>query len=232
MGSDICYTTIHGLGKTSRANMKEKQRTSKENIKSNFAQYGLADRLVDVLVADNYRCAWREGVKFDAIVTDPPYGIREGARKIAASGPIPSALREGHKPKIQDYSLTDVYGDLFAFACRFLVLGGHLVFFVPVIRAEYEVSKLPSHPCFRMTANSEQVLNRTLCMSLTAVGLSPSRDRDALSDGSLARRLVTLVKICELADVEVDFAASEVSDVRARLMPSTSATTTVQAQTE
>eukprot|EP00042_Codosiga_hollandica_P032208 m.202631 g.202631 ORF g.202631 m.202631 type:complete len:142 (-) comp53838_c0_seq29:46-471(-) len=121
MGSDICYTTIHGLGKTSRANMKEKQRTSKENIKSNFAQYGLADRLVDVLVADNYRCAWREGVKFDAIVTDPPYGIREGARKIAASGPIPSALREGHKPKIQDYSLTDVYGDLFAFACRFLV---------------------------------------------------------------------------------------------------------------
>ena len=41
-----------------------------ENVSSNFRQYGLEDRYLDVLVADAARNVWRQGELFDAIITD------------------------------------------------------------------------------------------------------------------------------------------------------------------
>ena len=41
-----------------------------ENVSSNLRQYGLADRYLDVLVADAAKNVWRQGELFDAIITD------------------------------------------------------------------------------------------------------------------------------------------------------------------
>jgi tRNA (guanine10-N2)-methyltransferase len=45
----------------------------------NFVQYKL--KRPELLRADASRPNWRTELQFDGIVCDPPYGIREGARK-------------------------------------------------------------------------------------------------------------------------------------------------------
>uniref|UniRef100_UPI00358F6BA9 tRNA (guanine(10)-N2)-methyltransferase homolog isoform X1 n=2 Tax=Myxine glutinosa TaxID=7769 RepID=UPI00358F6BA9 len=78
-GGDIDYNTIHGIGKASRRN--QVWRGPDESIKSNLCQYGLQDRYLDVFVGDASRPPWREGPLFNAIITDPPYGVREATRR-------------------------------------------------------------------------------------------------------------------------------------------------------
>ncbi|XP_016152909.1 PREDICTED: tRNA (guanine(10)-N2)-methyltransferase homolog isoform X2 [Ficedula albicollis] len=81
-GTDIDYNTIHGLGKASRKN--QKWRGPDENIRANLRQYGLEKYYLDALVADSSRPIWRKGMLFDAIITDPPYGIREAPRRMGS----------------------------------------------------------------------------------------------------------------------------------------------------
>jgi tRNA (guanine10-N2)-methyltransferase len=45
-------------------------------------QYELEDKFVDILVADFSTKYLKNNFKFDAIITDPPYGIREKTKKI------------------------------------------------------------------------------------------------------------------------------------------------------
>lgn len=51
---------------------------------SNIRQYALGQHYLDVVVCDVAHNPWRVplGGMFDAIVTDPPYGVRAGAKKI------------------------------------------------------------------------------------------------------------------------------------------------------
>jgi len=39
--------------------------------------------ITDAIIGDSSRLKFRQGPFLDAIVTDPPYGIREGAKKLA-----------------------------------------------------------------------------------------------------------------------------------------------------
>jgi tRNA (guanine10-N2)-methyltransferase len=58
---------------------------------ANFQQYGLEDHFVSVVLADaSQKTMWKTGSLFDAIITDPPYGIREKGRKLG--------VKEKHKP--------------------------------------------------------------------------------------------------------------------------------------
>lgn len=75
LGSDISLPTLHGT-------------QPGRNVRANFAQYGLAPRLWDLLVLDASRSPLRRLPLFDAIVCDPPYGVRAGARRVA---PLPEA---------------------------------------------------------------------------------------------------------------------------------------------
>lgn len=95
---------------------------------------------------------------FDAIVTDPPYGIREGIRRIG--------LREGYVrtkeipaeadlaarvPMRQRYPYDELLQDLLNFAAETLVCGGRLVFWhasskeIPLEDFDPDVA-LPKHP--------------------------------------------------------------------------------------
>ncbi len=73
IGQDLDWKVIHGR-------MKGKQHT----IFDNFAHYNL--RRPDLVCSDNSRPAWRlEKPLYDAIISDPPYGIRAGARRLGAT---------------------------------------------------------------------------------------------------------------------------------------------------
>ncbi|KAH0518422.1 tRNA (guanine(10)-N2)-methyltransferase-like protein [Microtus ochrogaster] len=91
-GTDIDYNTFHGLGKASRKN--QKWRGPDENIRANLRQYGLEKFYLDVLVSDASKPSWRKGTYFDAIITDPPYGIRESTRRSGSQKEIPKGIEK------------------------------------------------------------------------------------------------------------------------------------------
>lgn len=144
-GSDIDIRVLHGDEDTGT------------NIRSNFKGYGLPRP--ELLRSDNSIPVWRPDLKFDAIVCDPPYGIREGARKSGAvdAHPVEEHYRDTHIPRTQAYHAVDLMRDLLEFGARHLELGGRLAYLLPCTH-EYTDAELPTHPCFEVIANSEQVL--------------------------------------------------------------------------
>ena len=163
LGTDIDYLTIHARTRPSRVQERGRRRGAQESIAANLRQYGLQARLVDVLVADAAQPAlWRRGLTVDAIVTDPPYGIREPTERVGsarpAPGPIPAEHLAAHYPAKVAYGAGALFGDLLRLAAERLPLGGRLVFWLPVTRAQYTADRLPGHPCLRLVANSEQPL--------------------------------------------------------------------------
>lgn len=140
------------------------------NVWSNFKQYGLP-MPVSLLRADNNLPPWRAGLKevFDAIICDPPYGVRAGGRKSGgrkllkgAVDPytVPDDKRTGHIPSTAPYSLVECVHDLLDLAARMLVMGGRLVYFYPVLREENSPDPtFPEHPCFESVTTCEQILS-------------------------------------------------------------------------
>lgn len=180
MGSDIDYTLLHGRGRSSRAERKGQWRGRDENFRANFTQYGLDSYFVDILIADAGRLGLREIPLFDAIITDPPYGIREGARKLDTNMEIheenESVDQTSPSSAVRGCRLSEILTALLDLAARHLVLHGRLVYWLPIYRPSYSDEFLPSHPCLRLVANSEQGLSR-----------------------HVSRRLITMEKIKEHA---------------------------------
>ena len=82
----------------------------------------------------NMYAAARGGLEevVDAVVTDPPYGVRAGARK---SVHLPYKSRvpgRDHFPHTDPYTLAECLADLLESAARLLRIGGRLVYFLPV----------------------------------------------------------------------------------------------------
>lgn len=80
MGSDIDGRTIRGTKKG-------------KSIKANFEQYGLTSQYMDCFVGDLTHSPFRETGSsskdqiLDAIVCDPPYGVREGLKVLGSRDP-------------------------------------------------------------------------------------------------------------------------------------------------
>ncbi|KAK3087947.1 hypothetical protein FSP39_012704 [Pinctada imbricata] len=168
MGTDIDYILLHAQGKPSRA--KQKKRSKDESIRNNLLQYGLQQFYIDALVADASKSSlWDSRLQVDAIITDPPYGVREGAKKLGSEKNDPSLTEEdkdGHVPQKIDYHLSDVFRDLLNFAARFLRIEGRLVYWLPVYSPEYCEENIPRHPCLQLVSNCEQKLNSRISRRL------------------------------------------------------------------
>ncbi|CAM9272611.1 unnamed protein product, partial [Lampetra planeri] len=191
-GSDIDYNTIHGRGRSSRKN--QKWRGPDENIRANLRQYGTEKMYVDVMVSDASNPVWRTSTLFDAIITDPPYGVRESTRKTGShkdkNKPPDGIYAESHVPVSQSYHLSDIFTDLLNFSASHLVLGGRLVYWLPVYRPEYCEEMVPLHPCLQLISNCEQTLS-----------------------SHTSRRLITMEKIKEPEEVD---SLAHLSDPRFR----------------
>lgn len=121
---------------------------------------------------------------FDAIICDPPYGVRAGGRKSGgrkllkgAVEPyiVPDDKRTDHIPSTAPYSLVECVHDLLDLAAKMLVMGGRLVFFYPILREEESAhNHFPEHPCFKLISSSEQILSSRYCrVLLTMVKTGP-----------------------------------------------------------
>ncbi|KAI6649701.1 tRNA (guanine(10)-N2)-methyltransferase-like protein isoform X1 [Oopsacas minuta] len=136
MGSDIDRKILHGWSKCTRSG--QVKRFPDECLRKNLEKYGLEGYYLDLLAADAGKSVWRDEFKCDAILTDPPYGIREGAKKLRKKEKeAPSIDTDEVKKyskdfyKFHQYSLADLYLDLFRFSAQHLVPGGRLVFCFP-----------------------------------------------------------------------------------------------------
>jgi len=140
-GSFLCTAGYFG-GVTLGSDIDGRQMRGREgkSLHTNLAQYGVAKRLCDALVFDIRQHPWRKDIRFDAIMTDPPYGVRAGAKKIGAKWPdTPNAVcgltkeeRANRYPKTVPYEMDELAKDLHQFAHQFLRVGGRLVYWHPV----------------------------------------------------------------------------------------------------
>lgn len=121
---------------------------------------------------------------FNAIICDPPYGVRAGGRKsggrkllkgIIDPYTVPDDKRTGHIPSTAPYSLVECVHDLLDLAAKMLVMGGRLVYFYPVLRDDDTPDPTyPEHPCFKLVAICEQILSyRYSRVLLTMVKVGP-----------------------------------------------------------
>ncbi|MBN3319323.1 TRM11 methyltransferase, partial [Atractosteus spatula] len=205
-GTDIDYNTIHGIGKASRKN--QKWRGPDENIRANLRQYGAEKSYIDVLVSDASKNVWRTGSLFDAIITDPPYGIRESTRKTGSQ-------KEMIKPP------EDFNGESHVPVAKHLVINGRLVYWLPVYRPEnilkgyknvslynvrpHEVTHVTRRQvyvfqialcrCFMSSRYKEEIIPQHPCLKLI------SNCEQTLSSHT-SRRLVTMEKLKEFEDAD------------------------------
>ncbi|KAJ1721910.1 hypothetical protein LPJ53_003630 [Coemansia erecta] len=187
LGSDIDGRQIRGTAGFRR---------NTSGISSNLEQYHLSDRVLDTLVFDICNNPWCRPSMFDAIVTDPPYGVRAGAKRLGRrTGTIPErSLRiidgvENHKrpeyyPPTVPYEMSDVIEDLLEFAARMLVVGGRLVYWLPTVAGEYVPEDVPMHRALRLVANSEQPFGGWSRRLITMEKIAPHDERDAHVSGA------------------------------------------------
>ena len=168
------YFNIYDLAKPTKANTKRLARNPDEMMHRNFADYGTLDRFLGIAGCDFAYPAWRPSFRFDAIVTDPPYGIRESSQHITPSAVASATDDLDDSIPREKYDLASIYVDLLNFADVYLHVGGRLVFWMPTHIMTYDEKLLPTHPCFKLVANDEQQLNRTV-----------------------SRRLITMIKMSE-----------------------------------
>ena len=150
MGSDIDGRQMRGKMKSSTRNRGPKYKKSEglledteeyASIFTNVKQYGLSGLVLDCLVFDMAHHPFGDRLRLSAIVTDPPYGVRAGAKKLGAatpqdSKPIPAEYRPITYPTTQPYAIDELTCDLYSFACAHLLPRGRLVFWYPVDEEE------------------------------------------------------------------------------------------------
>lgn len=183
-GNDIDYNVVYGKGKTSRVNTKQKFKQKDELVRTNFESYDLHSQYLDIMAGDATHLPIRVNEIFDAVVTDPPYGIREGGRKIGSKKEdecwdIPSEVRDEHIPAKRIHTLPDVITDLLTFAFTYLKVGGKLVYFLPIFKPTFTQEQIPGHPGLCLSHQSEQKLSN-----------------------NVARLLITMIKVKSIKEVE------------------------------
>ena len=154
-GTDIDLRVLRGRSQT-------------ENIVSNFSQYGLPPP--ELVRSDNaiYHRHFRKHLPlFDSIVTDPPYGIRAGARKSGSRKegevrPILDEHRHDHIAQTRPYVVSDVMSDLLNVAAMTLRMGGWLCYVIPSMQDFNESEDLPRHDCLRLVSVCYQPLQTEL----------------------------------------------------------------------
>ena len=129
------------------------------NIWSNFRDYQLPPPL-GLLRADLHLPPFRSNLEefVDAVVADPPYGVRAGARKSHAKEGFVIEDRTTHIPSTAPYCMAECLRDLVNHSAKWLTVNGKLVYWIPAAPGFYFEEELPRHPAMVLEANCEQVL--------------------------------------------------------------------------
>ena len=163
-GTDIDYKLLHGLSRPTRAYVK--QREENETIFENLKQYSLQDKYIDVVAGDSSNMSFHEKLVLDAIICDPPYGIRESSLQTGSDKPncqVPEECLAIHIPQKVHYNLGTLVNNLLNFCAKHLKLNGRVAFWMPIFKDVHfhpvESTPNPCHPCFKLISTSEQELS-------------------------------------------------------------------------
>ncbi|KAH8994742.1 tRNA guanosine-2'-O-methyltransferase [Lactarius hatsudake] len=171
----LAYTTAHFGAFVFGSDIDGRQMRGKETnpgILRAATQYGVRQQILDLCTFDITQNPWRCGGLFDAIITDPPYGVRAGAKRLgrkrerASNSSVPSQPgahplsrdEQPYLPPTKPYELSALAADLVVLARYLLNPGGRLVFFLPTVIDEYKELDLDSMLCdgMEVVANSLQ----------------------------------------------------------------------------
>ncbi|OSX66131.1 hypothetical protein POSPLADRAFT_1177562 [Postia placenta MAD-698-R-SB12] len=171
----MAYTTAHFGALVFGSDIDGRQMRGKDKqpgIIRAASQYGVAHCIIDLCTFDVTRNPWRCGELFDAIITDPPYGVRAGAKRLGRksrqdkeqppTSPQNIAFRrpddQPYIPPTKPYELSSLASDLVLLARYMLKPQGRLVFFLPTVTDEYEELDVQSMLCdgMEIVANSLQ----------------------------------------------------------------------------
>jgi len=133
-----------------------------QNLFHSFDQYNLQHPEIVRMDFSARGISFRESLSsiYDAIICDPPYGIRAGAKKC---GRKPGEkVREVHDLEsyvtpLQNYDAGDLMVDLFDASARLLKSGGRLVVLIPVDPRKYCDAMVPTHSCLKCVSKSMEV---------------------------------------------------------------------------
>ncbi|KAI0075120.1 tRNA guanosine-2'-O-methyltransferase [Panus rudis PR-1116 ss-1] len=170
----LAYTTAHFGAWVYGSDIDGRQMRGKQDmvpgVLRSAEQYGVSYRILDLFTFDVTQNPWRCGGLFDAIITDPPYGVRAGAKRLGRKKPLKKpqttnersiAQRPDDQPYIpptKPYELSELATDLILLARYMLKPHGRLVFFLPTVTDEYEEVDVQTMLCegMEVIANSLQ----------------------------------------------------------------------------
>ncbi|ODV85333.1 hypothetical protein CANARDRAFT_199428 [[Candida] arabinofermentans NRRL YB-2248] len=160
-GSDIDFRSLKG------------KKLKNGRLIDNFKKYNTLNMFGDVLCMDFTNNSFRSNFKFDNIICDPPYGIREGLKvcgtnneirmkgkeNVIIDGELAYLRRDYVQPK-KTYSLDLLLDDLLKFSGERLNIGGRLSFWMPVANDEDIPTLIPHHENLELTFNLVQDFNK------------------------------------------------------------------------
>ncbi|KAL3152268.1 hypothetical protein ABBQ32_001345 [Trebouxia sp. C0010 RCD-2024] len=180
MGADIDIRVVRD-GKLNKSGQQM-------DVWENFRDYNLTPP-VGLLRADAHRLPFRSSLQevFDAIICDPPYGVRAGGKKSVAKE-HKVKCSETHIPSTDPYSFEECLKDLLHLAAKHLKLGARLVFFLPSAPGLDKVAEATAHPMLTLLENSEQPLttrySRRLVTLCKTAAYDEELERKAFAEGA------------------------------------------------
>ncbi|GAA94401.1 uncharacterized protein L969DRAFT_89817 [Mixia osmundae IAM 14324] len=203
-GSSV-YTSAHYGASVLGSDIDGRHMRGKTNvgIRQCAFEYGLSDiAVLDLAVFDINLHPWRTGELFDAIITDPPYGVRAGARKLGRKGELSqeprlmpngvySHLQDDYRPPSVGWEMSEVLQELLSVSLYLLKPGGRLVYFLPTEDAAYKDSDVPQLAGLKLLHNSSQNFGkwsrRLITMEKTTTVTSGAAARKTASDAGHVR---------------------------------------------
>jgi len=118
----------------------------RRDIFRNFEHYKLVKP--EIIANDNNNPCWKtSSAVFDVVLTDPPYGVRAGAKKIGQKYDHEVGDRDSYYPQMLGYTPDEVNGDLLNLSSKLLTDNGVLVFLLHIdLMALFSESDLAALP--------------------------------------------------------------------------------------
>ncbi|EMF16942.1 tRNA guanosine-2'-O-methyltransferase [Sphaerulina musiva SO2202] len=160
------------------------------NVAANFIQYGTSAQYLGGFAADLTNTPLKQGRFLDAILCDPPYGVREGLkvlgstkdylqREVVLKNGMLAHLKEDYIPPRKAYSFVRMLDDILDFSANMLVNDGRLSMWIPVagavegdldhenegegeVKDEENVQEyvIPQHPALVLVSQCRQDFNK------------------------------------------------------------------------
>lgn len=173
------------MGRKTKNQVEGLDKIKRYDIFTNFYHYKMPVPEIFVMDCSNPCISANRGPLFDAIVCDPPYGVRARSKKVGVSdtkkrrqeqkalekqqrGDEEEDKEEGEDGEQEPYfsmkehyDFTKVYSDLLVNAAKILRPGGRLVFlFHTDMSLPPERNKFPEHSDFEFVCSSENNLTK------------------------------------------------------------------------